>query len=328
MSARFESVAVLLFDGAPLFESSVPISVFGVRRPGLPRFDLRVCSETGPVSTTAGITLEVPYGLDALEDADVVIVPTFREELDEPSAKVLEALRRSKERGATVVGLCLGAFVLAAAGLLDGRPATTHWHRAPELARRHRLVRVREAELYIDDGDILTSAGSAAGIDLCLHLLRRSFGAEAAAGVARAMVVPPQRSGGQAQYIDRPLPEPDRADPVAEVLEWAEGRLDRPPAVDEMAHRAAMSRRSFDRHFKAATGATPAQWFLHRRLTLAQRLLEATDLPVEQVARRSGFASAAALRPHFRERFGTSPAAYRASFGAGANPSVSGRERR
>ncbi|GAB3238831.1 helix-turn-helix domain-containing protein [Glycomyces halotolerans] len=315
MSERFERVTVVLFDGGAMFEAAVPISVFGARRRTWPRFDLRVAAETDTVSTTAGVTLTAPHGLEAVGDAEVVIVPTYPEDLDrEPSGKVLDALRAAHEAGAVVVGLCLGAFVLAAAGLLDGRRATTHWHRAPLLAERFPAVRVLEHELYVDEGDVLTSAGSAAGIDLCLHLIRRSFGADAAADLARAMVVPPHRSGGQAQYIDRPVPAVDRADPLAEALDWALANLDRPLSVDDLAARAAMSRRSFDRHFKAATGTTPTQWLLHHRLAHAQRLLETTDLPVEQVARRSGFASAVALRPHFRDRFHTSPSGYRAAF--------------
>ncbi|MFC4060739.1 GlxA family transcriptional regulator [Planomonospora corallina] len=316
--APFSTVAVLLFDEIPLFEASVPIAVFGERRPGTPEFEVRaVAAEGGPVRTDAGLTLDAPYGLAAAEDADLVIVPTWRSPLSPrpPSPEALDVLRRAHARGATVVSLCLGTFVLAATGLLDGRPATTHWRYTDLLASMHPRVEVRPDVLYVDEGDILTSAGSTGGIDLCLHLVRRSYGTRVAGTIARSLVTPPHRAGGQAQYIDHPVPAPATGDPLGDVLDWALRHLEEELTVDALAARALMSRRTFDRRFRQATGTTPAQWLLHQRVLHAQRLLETTDEPVERIARRAGFASAVALRPHFRRRVGISPAAYRSAFG-------------
>lgn len=314
----FRSIAVLLFDQVPLFEASVPIAVFSERYNGLPEFDVRaVAAEGGRIKSNAGLELAAPYTLDAVEDADLVIVPTWRRPPDEqPPQAALEALRRAHARGATVVSLCLGTFVLAASGLLDGLPATTHWRYAPLLAQAYPKVDVRPDVLYVDQGTILTSAGSAGGIDLCLHLVRRAYGSKAANDIARGMVVPPHRSGGQAQYIDHPVPAPVTSDPLGAALDWALRHLDEEITVDVLAAKATMSRRTFDRHFRQVNGTTPTQWLLHQRVLHAQRLLETTDEPVERVARSVGFASAVALRPHFRRQVGVSPAAYRLSFGA------------
>ncbi|MFI6323908.1 GlxA family transcriptional regulator [Nonomuraea sp. NPDC050556] len=314
----FRTVAVVLFDEIPLFEASVPIAVFGEGRGELPDFEVRaIAAEGGPVRTDVGLSLAAPYGLDAVEDADLVIVPTWRRPPDErPPRAALDALVSAHRRGATVVSLCLGTFVLAAAGLLDGLPATTHWRYAPLLARTFPQVDVRPDVLYVDEGRILTSAGSAGGIDLCLHLVRRAYGSKAANDIARGMVVPPHRAGGQAQYIDHPVPAPVSGDPLSEALDWAVAHLHEEVTVDALASRATMSRRTFDRRFRQVTGTTPTQWLLHQRILGAQRLLETTDEPVERVARRVGFASAVALRPHFRRQVGVSPATYRESFGA------------
>lgn len=314
----FHRVAVVLFDRTPMFESSVPISVFGEDRPGLPSFDLRVvCGDGGgQVRTNAGIRLATPYGLDEVAGSDLVIVPTYRRPPDEPPpGPALDALRAAHERGAIVAGLCLGTFVLAAAGLLRDRAASTHWAYAALLAGLHPDVSVRTEDLYVDEGRVLTSAGSAGGIDLCLHLVRREFGAAAATAIARRMVVAPQRAGGQAQFVEHPVPERAADDPLGTTLEWAVRHLDRPLDADALAARALMSRRTFDRRFREATGTSPARWLLHQRVLHAQRLLETSAIPVDQVARRSGFSSAVALRPHFRRLVGLSPAAYRQSFG-------------
>lgn len=312
------TVAVVLFDRAPMFESSVPISVFGYDRSDtdVPRFTVRaVAAEPGPLTTTAGIRLSAPYGLEALDGAATVIVPTWRSVRERPPQAALDALRAAHADGATVMGLCLGAFVLAAAGLLDGRRAATHWRFAPALAAAHPAVRVDPSVLFVDDGDIITSAGTAAGIDACLHLVRREFGAQVAGSIARRMVVPPQRSGGQAQYIERPLPDPETADPLGDVLAYALRHLDDPGlGVDALAARAFMSRRSFDRRFRELTGSSPLQWLLAQRIMHAQRLLETTDLSVDAVAREAGFASGVALRPHFRRLVGVPPQTYRDTF--------------
>ena len=233
---------------------------------------------------------------------------------------VLDALRRSHERGRRILSLCTGAFVLAAAGLLDGRRATTHWTECAELARRYPRVTVDPDVLYIDEGDILTSAGSAAGIDLCLHVVRQDYGADIATQLARQLVVPPQRDGGQAQYIDAPLPVLDRTNLFADTVDWLQEHLDEPVTVDALAARSAMSPRSFARRFLAATGTTPYQWLIRERVHLAQRLLETTDLSIDQIASHCGFATADNLRKHFRRAVSTSPHAYRRAFADPADP--------
>ena len=314
---RPEVVAVLLFSGAPIFESSIPLSVFGVDRQdaGVPRYRLLVCAgEEGPLATTGGLTMTAPYGLESLGRAGTVVVPAWRSAAQLPPPEALEALRKAHREGARIIGLCTGAFVLAAAGLLDGRAATTHWMYAPTLAKRYPQIQVDPRELFIDDGDVLTSAGTAAGIDLCLHVVRTDHGAEAAAALARRLVVPARRTGGQAQYIDRSLPEEIGNDPLAEVVTWALDNLSKQFDVETLAARAYMSRRTFDRRFRSLTGSAPLQWLISQRVLQAQRLLESTDVSVDEVARRCGFRSPVALRGHFRRQLGVSPAVYRTSF--------------
>ena len=315
-------MAVLLFSGGPIFESSIPLSVFGIDRQdaGVPRYRLLVCAgEDGPLRTTGGLQLSAPYGLDALSRAGTVVVPAWRSITQPPPAAALEALRRAHEEGARLVGLCTGAFVLAAAGLLDGRPATTHWMYAPTLAKRYPAVHVDPRELFVDDGDILTSAGTAAGIDLCLHVVRTDHGAEAAGALARRLVVPPRRgsgaeTGGHPRHLDRSLPEEIGADPLAEVVAWALEHLHEQFDVEALAARAYMSRRTFDRRFRSLTGSAPLQWLITQRVLQAQRLLETSDYSVDEVAGRCGFRSPVALRGHFRRQLGASPAAYRAAY--------------
>ncbi|MBT2523880.1 helix-turn-helix domain-containing protein [Streptomyces flavidovirens] len=316
---RREIVAVLLFSGGPIFESSIPLSVFGIDRQdaGVPRYRLLVCAgEDGPLRTTGGLELTAPYGLEAMSRAGTVVVPAWRSITSPPPAEALDALRRAHEEGARIVGLCTGAFVLAAAGLLDGRPATTHWMYAPTLAKRYPSVHVDPRELFVDDGDVLTSAGTAAGIDLCLHIVRTDHGTEAAGALARRLVVPPRRSGGQERYLDRSLPEEIGADPLAEVVAWALEHLHEQFDVETLAARAYMSRRTFDRRFRSLTGSAPLQWLITQRVLQAQRLLETSDYSVDEVAGRCGFRSPVALRGHFRRQLGSSPAAYRAAYRA------------
>ncbi|WP_431044338.1 helix-turn-helix domain-containing protein [Streptomyces sp. P1-3] len=316
---RREIVAVLLFSGGPIFESSIPLSVFGIDRQdaGVPRYRLLVCAgEDVPLRTTGGLELTAPYGLEALSRAGTVVVPAWRSITQPPPAAALDALRRAHEEGARIVGLCTGAFVLAAAGLLDGRPATTHWMYAPTLAKRYPSVHVDPRELFVDDGDVLTSAGTAAGIDLCLHVVRTDHGADAAGALARRLVVPPRRSGGQERYLDRSLPEEIGADPLAEVVAWALEHLHEQFDVEALAARAYMSRRTFDRRFRSLTGSAPLQWLITQRVLQAQRLLETSDYSVDEVAGRCGFRSPVALRGHFRRQLGSSPAAYRAAYRA------------
>ncbi|TWE17397.1 transcriptional regulator GlxA family with amidase domain [Kitasatospora atroaurantiaca] len=317
---RRETVAVLIFGGAPIFESSIPLSVFGVDRQdaGVPRYRLLVCAgEDGPLATTGGLTLTAPYGLEALSRAGTIVVPAWRSISQPPPVEAIAALRKAHHEGARIIGLCTGAFVLAAAGLLDGRPATTHWMYAPTLAKRYPRVHVDPRELFVDDGDVLTSAGTAAGIDLCLHVVRSDHGAEAANALARRLVVPSRRGGGgQAQYIDQSLPEEIGNDPLAEVVTWALENLNQQFDVEVLAARAYMSRRTFDRRFRTLTGSAPLQWLITQRVLQAQRLLETSELSVDDVARRCGFRSPVALRGHFRRQLGVSPAAYRTSYRA------------
>ncbi|MFJ2832021.1 helix-turn-helix domain-containing protein [Streptomyces sp. NPDC087263] len=316
---RKEIVAVLLFSGGPIFESSIPLSVFGIDRQdaGVPRYRLLVSAgEEGPLRTTGGLELTAPHGLEAISRAGTVVVPAWRSITSPPPEEALDALRRAHEEGARIVGLCTGAFVLAAAGLLDGRPATTHWMYAPTLAKRYPSVHVDPRELFVDDGDVLTSAGTAAGIDLCLHIVRTDHGNEAAGALARRLVVPPRRSGGQERYLDRSLPEEIGADPLAEVVAWALEHLHEQFDVETLAARAYMSRRTFDRRFRSLTGSAPLQWLITQRVLQAQRLLETSDYSVDEVAGRCGFRSPVALRGHFRRQLGSSPAAYRAAYRA------------
>lgn len=270
----------------------------------------------GPAADHGGLELTAPHGLEAISRAGTVVVPAWRSITSPPPEEALDALRRAHEEGARIVGLCTGAFVLAAAGLLDGRPATTHWMYAPTLAKRYPSVHVDPRELFVDDGDVLTSAGTAAGIDLCLHIVRSDHGNEAAGALARRLVVPPRRSGGQERYLDRSLPEEIGADPLAEVVAWALEHLHEQFDVETLAARAYMSRRTFDRRFRSLTGSAPLQWLITQRVLQAQRLLETSDYSVDEVAGRCGFRSPVALRGHFRRQLGSSPAAYRAAYRA------------
>jgi len=311
-------VAVLVFDRSPLFEMSVPLSVFtpDVSSETGHRFELQsVAAEPGPLRTTGGLEIRAPYELDALETAGIVVAPAWRNPQERPGEPVLAALRAAHADGAVIVGLCLGAFVLAAAGLLDGRRAATHWAFTGALASAYPRVTVDAAALFVDEGDVLTSAGAAAGIDACLHLVRRTVGAGTAAQIARRMVVPPQRSGTQAQYLDQPVPERVDDDMFA-VLAHALEHLDSPLDVEGMAARAHMSRRAFDRKFRADVGDSPMRWLLHQRVLHAQRLLEGTDLSVDAIARHVGLGAGVSLRTHFRRQVGVSPQAYRQAFRA------------
>ncbi len=316
MSAPATTIAVIAFDGISPFHLSVPCLVFGDRRAlGLPPFELLVCAaERGVLRSSAGYGIVAPYSLRALARADIIIVPTWRDIDEAPPPALLAALRRAHRRGVRIVGLCLGAFVLAAAGLLDGRRATTHWNWAAQMAARYPAVQVDAEVLYLDEGTVVTSAGVAAGLDCCLHLLRQMCGAEAANRLARWLVVAPHRQGGQAQFIEQPLPETRADDRLARVLEWAARHLDQPHSIDALAERAAMSRRTFTRHVLKATGTSVLQWLLNQRLARAQRLLETTGRAVETIAREAGFGSALSLRQHFRTAFHTTPSAYRAAF--------------
>ncbi|RTD90990.1 helix-turn-helix domain-containing protein [Variovorax atrisoli] len=316
-SPAAETVAVVAFDGISPFHLSVPCMVFGEDRTdaGASRFRVQVCaSEPGELRTNAGFSLVVPHGLEAIRRARIVVVPSWRDDCSAAPPALIRALQAAHRRGATVMGLCLGAFVLAEAGLLDGRPATTHWKLAPAFAKQYPKVRLQPEVLYVEDGNVLTSAGTAAGIDCCLHLLRVRYGAETANRAARRMVVAPHRQGGQAQYIEQPVPAAAERDRLAPLLEWLGRHLDRPHDLDDLARRALMSRRNFTRRFRESTGTTVGQWMQNQRLALAQRLLETTDHPVERIATGAGFGSAVSLRKHFVSAFKLSPTAYRQQF--------------
>jgi transcriptional regulator GlxA family with amidase domain len=313
-----QRVAIVAFDQIRPFHLSVPCAVFGEPTGDEPLFDVSVCAaEAGELRSQAGFTIGTPYGLAELSRAQIVVVPSWRDPHETPPAPLLAALRRAHKRGALIVGLCVGAYVLAEAGLLDDREATTHWRWAEHFAQRYPRVRVDPGVLYVDEGDVLTSAGTAAGIDCCLHVVRQRFGADASARIARMLVVPPHRQGSQAQYIEQPVPASASEGPLAKTLDWATRHLDAPHTLDSLAAKALMSRRSFTRHFRQHTGTTVGQWLLGQRLALAQRLLETSAEPIERVAERAGFGTPLSLRQHFSHAFNTTPSMYRREFRGG-----------
>jgi transcriptional regulator GlxA family with amidase domain len=319
------SVAVVVTDDADiplwdLYEVSIPCMVFGIPQPDLadPWYELRLCAvQPEEPRTRFGFALMAQHGLEDVVSADTVIMPGVPEECltgeREIPPPLIDALREAHKAGARIVSLCTGAFALAAAGLLDGRRATAHWMHASILAKRHPTVLVDDSVLYVDDGDVLTSAGISAGLDLCLHVVRTDLGAHVANQLARRLVVPPHRPGGQAQFIDLSVPVDDD-DGLAPVLQWAIEHLDEPLAVDDLAKRAGMTARTFHRRLHAVAGTTPLQWLLQRRLAHAQALLEQTDLPIEQVSERCGLGTANNLRRHFSLHVGVSPTSYRRTF--------------
>jgi transcriptional regulator GlxA family with amidase domain len=315
-------VAILAYDGLALLEFAVACDVFGDLDPatGSPRYEVLVCgARRGEVTVGTGLRLQVPFALAMVARAGTVVVPPCDDPRGVPP-EVIRALRRAHARGARILSLCTGAAVLAEAGLLDGRRATTHWAESESMARRFPAVTIDPGVLYVDDGDILTSAGSAASIDLCLHVVRQDLGAEVASRIARELVVPPFREGGQAQYIETPVPEVAEGDLFADTVAWVSGHLDETVTVEDLARRSAMSRRTFARRFAASTGTTPYQWLLRQRLQRAQRLLETTDLAIDLVAERSGFQNAGNLRKHFHAVVRTTPQAYRRTFRSRAMP--------
>jgi transcriptional regulator GlxA family with amidase domain len=316
-----KDVVAVAYDGVGAFGLGVVAEVFGSDRSadGLPAYDFAVAAaRPGPVRTDTGFSIVVEHGLERVARADLVCVLGWEQTEAVPEEPLLQALRDAVDRGARIMSHCTGAYVLAAAGLLDGRTIATHWLHAADLAARYPAVTVDPDVLYVDDDPIFSSAGTAAGIDTCLHLLRREHGAAVANAVARRMVVPPHREGGQAQYVDAAVPDLDETSGLREVLVWAQEHLETDLTVEQLAARALMSPRSFARHFRSATGSTPHAWLLGQRLTRAQQLLEVTELPVDEVARRSGLGAATTLRHHFGLRFGTSPQAYRRTFRHGA----------
>ncbi|QXI27252.1 helix-turn-helix domain-containing protein [Pseudomonas vanderleydeniana] len=310
-------IAVIAFNGISPFHLSVPTLVFAEQREGIdmPRFSLEVCGfEPGPLSTCAGFDIQVHHGLEVLEQADVIIMPSWRDTEERPPEALLQALRQAHARGKRIVGLCLGSFVLAEAGLLDGHKATTHWNWATAFARRYPKVQLDADVLYAESGHLLTSAGTAAGLDCCLYLMQQLCGAEITHKVARRLVIAPHRSGGQAQFIERPIATAGEQDRIGQLLQWLGQHFTRNHSLDELAERAAMSRRSLTRHFRQMTGTTIGQWLLGQRLSHAQRLLEGSTRSIEAIAVESGFNSALSLRQHFNASLHISPSAYRAQF--------------
>lgn len=315
-------VVTLAYDGLCTFEFGVAVEVFGLARPELGNDWYRHATaaiEPGPLRAAGGLTVTTSGNLDLIAEADLIVVPGWRGIGEPVPALLIETLRAAHARGARLMSLCSGLAVLAATGLLDGHRATTHWRYADAIRSRFPLIKLDPDVLYVDEGQVMTAAGSAAGIDLCLHVVRRDFGAEAANSVARRLVVPPHREGGQAQFIIKPVPQEREGQRLAPLIDWIDGNLDREVTLAEMAARAGMSTRSFQRKFKDLTGSAPGEFLLARRLRHACDLLERqADLSLDDIALAAGFGTPATLRHHFRTRLATSPAAYRARFGHAA----------
>lgn len=311
-----KKVVLLAIPGVAPFEFGVVCEVFGIDRTdtGGPTFDFTIATaDPGPVRTSLGYDMHIMTGLDAAADADLIAVPAHKlEHIDE---RFLDAIRAAADRGAWVLSVCSGAFALAQAGILEGRKATTHWMHADRLARQYPNVTVDPDVLFVEDGKIVTSAGTAAGIDAALHIVRKEYGAAATNVIARRMVVPPQRDGGQSQYIDSPVSE-SRSDSFAIVTQWMLENLAEDLTVDQLARKALMSSRTFARRFRADMGTTPAAWLNRQRIIRAQQLLEETDYSLETIAQDTGFGTAAVMRHHFVRVLQTSPMAYRRAFGA------------
>jgi AraC family transcriptional activator FtrA len=317
-------VAILAYDGLCTFEFGIAVEIFGLARPEFefPWYAHRiVAADPGPLRAMGGIRVTTDHGLEGLQGARTIVIPGWRSRDQPPPAALLEALRGAFEQGTRLVSICSGVFVLAAAGLLDGKRATTHWRYTAELAERFPTVAVDPDVLYVDAGQIITSAGSAAGIDACLHLVARDFGTAVANSVARRLVMAPQRSGGQLQFIPAPVARDARND-LAPVLQWAQERLHQPLTVAAMAERALMSERTFLRRFSETTGLAPKAWLQQARLALARELLEGSVLPLERLAECCGFGSIEAFRLAFRKHNGLAPSAYRERFGKARGPAA------
>lgn len=317
---KHRSVAALAYDGLGAFELGIVTEVFGLPRPemGPDWYRFQICSLTpGPLRATGGLLVQAQGTIVQLERAQTILIPGWKGAHEPPPKNLTAALKRAHARGARLVSICSGVFVLAATGLLDGKRATTHWRYVDALRCQYPRIRVEPDVLYVDEGTILTSAGSAAGIDLCLHIVRRDFGADVANHVARRLVVSPHREGGQAQFIQEPIRNGNGG--LAPVLDWAQSHLSRALQVEELAQKAAMSPRTFARRFREETGTTPHQWLIHQRLLAAQRRLEKTDESVDQIAEEVGLQTAATLRQHFSRALRTTPTAYRRRFSVRSN---------
>lgn len=310
-------MSVLAYEGMTAFETGIVTEVFGLTWSDVDVewYELTICTERAePVRMIGGATLHTPYGLDTLASADTVIVPSVADTNEPPSPELVAALRLARGRGARMVSICSGAFALAAAGLLDGKRATTHWRYADRLRRRFPAVHVDPTPLYVDDGDVLTSAGCAAGLDLALHIVRNDYGAAVANAVARRLVVAPHREGGQAQYIEAPVTADPEDNRVASSMAWAREHLTEPITVDDLARVAHMSNRTYLRHFTRWAGTSPIRWLIDQRVRASLPLLETTTMPVERIAEAVGFDSPVTFRHHFQAAMHTSPSSYRRTF--------------
>ena len=309
-------VAVLAYDGLCTFEFGIAVEVFGLPRPefDFPWYEFAVVSaEKRRSRATGGIIIESTIGLERLDTARTIIVPGWRDRAERPPERLLKAIRQASESGARCLSICSGVFVLAAAGLLDGKRATTHWRHMPDLKRMYPNIEIEEDVLYVDEGSVISSAGSAAGIDACIHLVRRDFGSRVANTVARRLVMPPHRDGGQVQFVVSPVQEkPGRA--ISSVMDWARKHLGEPIDLSSLADRAAMSERTFLRRFRDSVGLSPTDWLQRERMYRARELLEASDAPLNSVAEQCGYGSLETFRVAFRRLVGTSPGAYRARF--------------
>ena len=318
MFARPPLVVALAYDGLCTFEFGCAVEVFGVPRPEFdpPLYRFATCAvDHGPLRAAGGLRVEAGHGLEILSEARTVIVPGWKGATTAPSQELAEALRAAHKAGARIASICSGATVLAFAGLLDGRKATTHWRYAESFRRLFPAVEVVEDVLYIDEGQILTSAGSAAGLDLCLHMVRQDYGPEIANAVARRLIIAPHRDGGQAQFVRQPVPPPDRAGRLAPLLDRVKGDLKRHYSVADLAELSGISQRSLLRRFREATGSPPHDWLIKQRVRKAQEMLEASDMAIETIAFECGFGSPESLRHHFRRVAQTTPGRYRKSFG-------------
>jgi AraC family transcriptional activator FtrA len=320
------TVAILAYDGLCTFEFGIAVEIFGLPRPefDFPWYEHRIVAvDQGPMRAMGGIQVLADGGMEMLADARTIIIPGWRDRSAAVPSELIAALRLAHARGARLLSICSGVFVLAATGLLDGHGATTHWRYTSELAERFPDILVDPDVLYVDSGQLITSAGSAAGIDACLHLVARDFGTQVANAVARRLVMSPQRSGGQAQFIPTPVSPTPRSD-LSRVMQWARERLHEPLEVRDLASEAAMSERTFLRRFTEASGQSPKTWLQHERLGRARELLESSDQNTEQIAERSGYRSVESFRVAFRTVVGVPPSVYRERFGRGGNavPSV------
>ncbi|MBO2453487.1 helix-turn-helix domain-containing protein [Actinomadura barringtoniae] len=320
--ARRHTISVLAFDGMAPFELGSVVEVFGLPRPELevPWYDLRVCSlERGPLRAVGGFTMTIENDLDVFSSADTVMVVAVPDVRGDVAPEVVATLQEAHRRGARIVSICSGAFALAAAGLLNGREATTHWQYAALLQSRYPMIHVNPHVLYVDGDDVLTSAGSAAGLDLCLHLVRKDHGAKVANAVARRLVIPPHREGGQAQFVEAAVTEPATDDAIARAMAWSLDHLAEPITVADLARQAHLSPRTFIRHFNRQTGTSPLRWVITQRIMASLPLLEGGTIPIEEIGTAVGFESPVTFRHHFTRAMKTSPSAYRRTFRATAS---------